>query len=111
MIDKIHEQVLPLDECLLVQKQDYDKPYFWLWLKTPTKTGTFRWTIGFEISEEFFATFECVYYYPPEIIEEKRKQGYRTEIFLSNNYGKSSIAEIVPAYWNKEYFKTIYKTK
>lgn len=94
---------MPLDECLLLQKKYDDGPCFWLWLKIPGKDGTSRW-VGFEISEDFFATFEYVYYYPSEIIEEKRKQGYRTEVFLSNNYGKSSIGEIVPAYWNKEYF-------
>lgn len=111
MIEKIHEQVLTKDECLLLQKNGYNKPCFWLWLKIPAKHGTSRWAIGFEISEDFFATFEYVYYYPHEIIEERQKQAYRTGVFLQNNFGKSCIEEIVPAYWNKEYFKTIYKKK
>jgi hypothetical protein len=105
MIERIEEQILPLDECLLLQKNNFNQPYFWLWLKIPAKNGTSRWTVGFEISEDFFATFEYVYYFHHKIIEQKQKEGYRTGVFLQNNFGKNCIEEIIPAYWNKQYFE------
>lgn len=80
-------------------KNESTEPYFWVWCKfLKAKPLDNDWVLGYYFEEE---------------TEDERLNNLRfinhfiyvPDYFLSNQSPKSIFEWIIPAYWNKEYFK------